>query len=1017
MRNKLNKHTDGFSNALNSTIVLLISIILFTGMGAANVDSLGDPGAQTYEFGDDSTIDMNVVSSNAPDSEGDAVRIFSDEPTKDYATSAVEVEDISLTPDSVIQANITYDYYEAEDNGRAAPDEVYLQVEDDDGKHILWLTLNDEDAGQTWSTRNVSSAILGGEGRAWSGYDVADDSRMTELEGNLAEADSFSDNPVITAVGIGKGSLSEARSHDVYYKDFEVEGQDGDEELPALERYSVSEGTEQGADGEVTVAEANYASIQSAVDNAESGARVTVKPGEYEGFNLNKAVDVLGPNSETVGTDHDEESATIEGTVNIKDLNSETDVAFKGFTVESNEERSAVDINGLEDYEGSVSVANNVIDGEGSANGVGVNTAGSVDVEGNMIQNVKNGVHLRPVATDVEVEDNSIEGAEDSTPNNQWVEGAAIKVVDQSEGVNVQADDFTGNTFRNNDLAFWLEAVDDGSDVKKTEPGSEFVSTLLGNNDFGKAVTVRDDQTEETGGSEHLAAVFTDIQDAVDMADEGSRVNVRDGEYVSTDLGEPAVLVDKKVSLVGSNQPTISYEPVEISGEPAVKVTADGASVDGFDIDRIGQSRSSDTKDHITQGIRVSGSDVVIRDNDVDGSSLSGLASKGIMVLDDESDDTSGEDVSSVTVANNEVSGFYVGLSATNGYGGSLSDVNFSYNTVEDNRGHGANVATKGSDYEDHSPEVVVEENTFSDNNGKTLRVYGANEDAGLEAADASEVDFNQNSVPQGSVLENNGAGTLNAEQNYFGSASGPSDGQIQGDVDYRPWRMNPIDEEGFDEVITFDDADSWSAFSVSGEVVDAEIASDNAQVLGYNTSTEDNSDGWTHPSIEGMTPVDAAFVKGTKAVGVNYAEDPGTVSRSLGEGWNFIGAYRNIDSEWSDLIEQEGIAIHSPDTIQRFTLGPNEDSEFSHPQSVRNVFSPVESSIVSFQAPGEHNGDKAGLERYFDYGPYSGTILSTSNWDSSEAFDLMASVYDGYWVKASESATLSTTPEPVEEG
>jgi hypothetical protein len=183
---------------------------------------------------------------------------------------------------------------------------------------------------------------------------------------------------------------------------------------------------------------------------------------------------------------------------------------------------------------------------------------------------------------------------------------------------------------------------------------------------------------------------------------------------------------------------------------------------------------------------------------------------------------------------------------------------------------------------------------------------------------------------------------------------------------------MNPIDEDGYDEVITFNDNESWSAFSVAGGVEEAANASGDAEVLGYNA-------GWTSPDVKDMSSVDAAFVKNTKAVGVNYVEDPGAVSRTLGEGWNFVGAYDNGDS-----------------------------------QNLGTVLSPLRASIVSFQHP-ENNEDKTS-DRTTSIDS-TGSILSTANWAQKTYLDTDASVFDGYWVKASENATLSTTPEPVEEG
>lgn len=713
----------------------------------------------------------------------------------------------------------------------------------------------------------------------------------------------------------------------------------------------------------------DYTSIQEALsaaaDNSEDDA-VIVNSGTYnEQVEItNPGVNLTSAEDSTPTITYQPENPSGAATVDV----AATDVEVSGFTIErvahSDRNKDSGHAQAVRVSASDTLVKNNELAGDLSTvsgelpyhrfdglmvidNGEG--TVSNVEIEGNEVSGFYTGIMITSAysgsVSDVSLQDNVVSGNEFGLVakyhGSEGYDGSQPTDITGSEN------DFTGNTEKS-------IHVSDGGNYQGY-PLADFDPS---------EISLEGPVQVEEGDS---------IQTAVNVAAEGSTVEVEEGEYVSTESSNPAVLVDKEIDLVGIGEPTVSYEPSSSSGDPTIKMTSDGATLEGFDIDRVGSGRSKDTVAPVTQGIRVSGSDIEIRDNNVDGSSLPGLASKGIMVLDDESGG-SGEQVESVTVVNNEVSGFYAGLSATNGYGGSISDVTFSSNTVEDNSGHGVNVAT----FDSTTPGVEIVENTFSDNNGKTLRIYGSDESTGLVDADASSVSFNQNAVPQNSAIDNNGAETLNAEHNFFGSESGPSEGQIQGDVDYRPWRMNPIDEDGFDEVITFDDSESWSAFSVAGEVADAESASE-AQLLGYNPSVEDSSDGWTSPGLGDMDSVDAAFVKGTKAVGVNYEEGSDSVSRSLGEGWNFVGAFENGEA-----------------------------------QSIYNVFGTVESSMVSFQIP-DHNTDKS-EEKTTEFGDLTGSILSTANWGSKNHFGVEASVFDGYWVKASEPASFGTNPVPSSE-
>ncbi|WP_435126805.1 right-handed parallel beta-helix repeat-containing protein [Halobaculum sp. D14] len=177
------------------------------------------------------------------------------------------------------------------------------------------------------------------------------------------------------------------------------------------------------------------------------------------------------------------------------------------------------------------------------------------------------------------------------------------------------------------------------------------------------------------------------IQEAMNLADAGDTVVVRDGTY------DGQVVVDEDVTLTAESPhgATIRYAPGSATGQPAVKVTHDGATVSGFTVERVAAAGRGSSAP-FAQGIRVSGSDVRIENNVVVGSGFTDLHNKGIMVLDDESGDATGETVANVTVTGNDVSGFAGPLAVAANYGGSVDGVDVSGNTLAGVNSNGISV-------------------------------------------------------------------------------------------------------------------------------------------------------------------------------------------------------------------------------------------------------------------------------------------------------------------------------------
>lgn len=919
---------NGTSNTFKPALAVLISLIMFTGIGAAQ-----DNAEEILNVGPDAEFDT-ISDAIEEAEEGDTVSVSPKEDAYNEQVT-IDVPDLTLesasedknasitssdgTPVVIQEGGVTVEGFKIEGEDSASAIDIKSDGETDSDDNTVTINGNtlagyrgtrsdftgwEEDLIVTGNTFQTDYGITQTEGV--ESLDVDDNT----FEG-VAEGIGLSANDEIGEVLAGDETVSDLIS------DNRFENLDQSVGDRAVNAYH--DGVSFDSEGNLVVDDnpssnenAPGTSIQDAVDFAEEDETVEVESGTYDEKVTvqTEGITFEGPNEGTPGSPEEgsrDDEATIEKGILIE----EEGVTLNGLEIGVGDQTSAVDVNKLDESGDPVTVSNSVIRADEEHNGVTINSQGDVDVENNLIENIKNGVFLRDAATDVTVEENRIEEASGFSPDDKWAEGAAIKVVDQSEGINVEVADFTDNTLRNNDLGFWLESnTNDGSDVKKTEPGSKLMSNILEENDFGKSITVRDDPLEEATdetedeleGSGNLTAVFTEVQDAVDMADEDSKIIVRDGTYRSTDHEEPTVLVHKDVSLVGIDQPNLVYEPDELSGDPVIKVTADDARVEGFDVDRVGhEDRKEDDGPlhYTTQGIRVSASNVVVKDNDVDGESLPGKPSKGIMVLDDESEDKEGEQISSVDVINNTVSGFYAGLSTTNGYGGSISDVNYSYNTIEDNAGHGVNVATRHSD----SPEVTIEENEFSSNDGTTLVVYGGSSES-IPNADASKIAFTENYVPESSSVVNNGDNSLNAALNYWGQETGPSDSQISGDVVYNPYLTS-------ESALEKDDAGSIVDFGMNMTVPAGET-----RTVGFPGPMDDSveevfeardevgvyeySEGSWEAARSGdeINALDAYVVvnSGDQPVDVSYEFDgdrsgngmvPG--SKQVSEGWNFV--------------------------------------------------------------------------------------------------------------------------------
>lgn len=159
--------------------------------------------------------------------------------------------------------------------------------------------------------------------------------------------------------------------------------------------------------------------------------------------------------------------------------------------------------------------------------------------------------------------------------------------------------------------------------------------------------------------------------------------------------------------------------------------------------------------------------------------------------------------------------------------------------------------------------------------------------------------------------------------------------------------------------------SNGWTAFSTPSVVEQVEFVGEGT-ILQYN-----GEEGWSSVSEEEFVaePQEAYyFSDGIEEVHFDRADSiDSSVSRTLQPGWNLVGSYNNENS-----------------------------------QAIQDVFSPVSHALNSVMYPSDNQNTLAD-------GVSQDTILGFDGATGTTETN------DAYWLRASETATLSTTPNPEE--
>lgn len=310
------------------------------------------------------------------------------------------------------------------------------------------------------------------------------------------------------------------------------------------------------------------------------------------------------------------------------------------------------------------------------------------------------------------------------------------------------------------------------------------------------------------------------IQQAVNDASPGDVIEIESGTYQETVRVNESDLTIRAQD--PTNPPTVEYQPDEPKNNATFEIVESGVVLSDLVVKRVGHRDraggnataavaivpvDSDRPDctFSFQGCEDVTKDVTVKDSEIVGDfSLKNDTAVGVAVTDGIDyiyfSDVAG-DASNVTVESNEIYGFSAGVGAVAEYGGTISDFEVTGNYVHDNTAE-ENGTAEGVGYgvarnttEGSFENFVVTDNDITGND-YGVRIAGPADNDSLEYADASVITVTQNDVAGNDVwgAVNNGTNSLDATENWWGDADGPSGaGPGSGDavnenVTYDPW-------------------------------------------------------------------------------------------------------------------------------------------------------------------------------------------------------------------------------------
>lgn len=498
--------------------------------------------------------------------------------------------------------------------------------------------------------------------------------------------------------------------------------------------------------------------------------------------------------------------------------------------------------------------------------------------------------------------------------------------------------------------------------------------------------------TNETTGEKYAT-----IQAAINDASEGDTISVATGVYV--EVGQ--IIIDKDLTITGADKTTTIIKPNEDTGagnhqdanawilvNPDVTFNLSNVTLDG-------------TGKLINHGILSHGHGTI--NNNIFTNiayNQSGPDYKGIAIELYDSDMT----VSSNSFSNIGRIGVFTGFGSTatitgntytgKGYGtfldygfevGRNGQATISNNIVSNNNGVASDGSTSAgilitSYFDPENPsQATINNNTIQNNTDGIAVGYDGDGDGIAEtelgSTDDSVVVAHQNKFTGNDKGINSAIASLDAINNYWGAASGPSSvgvgsgDAISSNVDYRPWLL---EEDGttYDQTLALTEADGWTLVSAPQLLSEAPaVVSDDegsAALLVYEGGEFVSPSEF---SEDLKKPVGAFYAKTENkgGVGFKYAESgPASTSKDLTVGWNLVGT-------------------NNAGTAQ---------NEFS---SIQNTG--TDAGMVTLFVPDSYNSKKeaANSDFYTAWGEDANHDINANPITNLPENNL--SIYDGYWI------------------